>query len=80
MIPCILTSGPAPLEEKQPHNIKDPSPDITVGMRYFLYGYLSVYTNPTSGVGFQKALFWSHLTIEPGPIERSSNVWQTVGA
>src|SRR4029434_4355654 len=24
MIPCILTRCPGPLEEKQPHNIKDP--------------------------------------------------------
>ena len=26
MIPCILTRCPGPLEEKQPHNIKDPPP------------------------------------------------------
>ena len=34
-IPCILTRCPGPLEEKQPHNIKDPPPYFTVGMRCF---------------------------------------------
>src|SRR4029434_1036692 len=35
MIPCILTRCPGSLEEKQPHNIKDPPPYFTVGMRCF---------------------------------------------
>jgi len=35
MIPCILTRCPGPLEETQPHNIKDPPPYFTVGMRCF---------------------------------------------
>src|SRR4029434_11225777 len=35
MIPCILTRCRGPLEEKQPHNIKDPPPYFTVGMRCF---------------------------------------------
>lgn len=73
MIPCFLTSCPGPLEEKQPHNIKDPPPYFTLGT--FLHGYLSVYARPTSGVCFQKALFWSHLTIEPS----SSKVLRNVG-
>ena len=35
MIPCILTVCPGPLEEKQPHNIKDRPPYFTLGMRCF---------------------------------------------
>ena len=35
MIPCILTRCPGPLEEKQPHNIKDPPPYFTLGMGVF---------------------------------------------
>src|SRR4029434_1066132 len=35
MIPCILTRCPGPLEEKQPHNIKDLPPYFTLGMRCF---------------------------------------------
>src|SRR4029434_8031347 len=38
MIPCILTRCPGPLEEKQPHNIKDPPPYFTLGMRRSLQG------------------------------------------
>src|SRR4029434_9449913 len=33
MITCILTRCRGPLEEKQPHNIKDPPPYFRVGMR-----------------------------------------------
>ena len=35
IIPCVLTRCPGHLEEKQPHNIKDPPPYFTVGMRCF---------------------------------------------
>src|SRR4029434_9190276 len=35
MLTCILTRCPGPLEEKQPHNIKDPPPYFRVGMRCF---------------------------------------------
>ena len=35
MMPLTLTRAPGPVEAKQPHNIKDPPPYFTAGMRFF---------------------------------------------
>src|SRR4029434_489906 len=52
---------------------------LHIGYEVLFCMYLSVYAKPTFNVCCQKALFWSHLTIKPGPIESPSNIWQTVG-
>src|SRR4029434_7353726 len=52
--PCILTRCPGPLEEKQPHNIKDPAPYFTMGMRCFsVWLFLSTPNPPLMFVAKQ---------------------------
>ena len=56
MMPCTLTRFPGPLEEKQPHNITDPPPYLTVGItdfRNWILGWLGVLRKSTSDFSYK---------------------------
>ena len=55
MMPCTLTMFPGPLEEKQPHNIREPPPQSYLRTGYSWYRHSSFYTKSTLSVGCRKA-------------------------